>query len=246
MTLPLVFIHGWGQHKEIWQPLLAGLPATQDILNLELPGHGDAPWQAFDLDILVDAYAAQAPAQCVVVGWSLGGLVALRWAQHHPQQVRKLALLGSTPCFGQRSDWPCGSPDEVQQAFALHVAEAPERALQRFADLAAEGEHDPRSVRRALRAHLAERPIPHTEALLAGLRFLAETDMRASLQKRPVTQPTLLLHGEGDTITAFAASAWLADNLPQARLHALPQCGHAPMVSHADEARTALLAFLDE
>lgn len=246
MTLPQVLIHGWGQHRNIWQPLLASLPATQALHNLELPGHGDEPWQAFELDTLVDVYAAQAPRECVLIGWSLGGIIAMRWAQRYPQQVKKLVLMASTPCFGERPDWPCGSSDEVQQAFALHVAEVPERALQRFADLAAEGEHDVRGVRRALRAHLAERELPHTEALLAGLRFLAETDMRASLLKRPLPQPVLLLHGEGDTITAFAASAWLADNLPQARLHALPACGHAPMVSHVAEVASVVKAFLDE
>lgn len=244
MNLPPALIHGWGQHGGVWRALLAAL-ACDDACNLELPGHGDAPSAAFDLDALVDACAAKAPPQCGVFGWSLGGLLALRWAQRHPQQVRKLVLFSTTPCFGERPDWPYGSPAAVQQAFAAQVEAAPERALPRFADLLAEGEADAREVRRRLRAVLAEKPLPPTAMLMAGLVFLAQTDLRAELTANPPRQPTLLIHGEGDTITPFGAGRWLAECLPHARLLALPQCGHAPMISHVDELAPAITAFLD-
>lgn len=249
MSLPLALIHGWGQHGGIWQALLAELaPRCPDLAvsNLELPGHGHAASADFDLDTLVDAYAAAAPDRCTAIGWSLGGMLALRWAQRHPQQVEKLVLFATTPCFGRRADWPHGSPAEVQAAFAAQVSAAPERALQRFSDLLAEGEADVRGVRRALRAHLAEQATPATSALLAGLAFLAATDLRTALRSPPPPQPALLIHGEGDTITPFAAGRYLSEALPHARLLALPQCGHAPMVSHAPAAAAAIAAFLDE
>ena len=189
----------------------------------------------------------RAPAECVrVLAWSLGAQIGLRWAQRHPQQVTQLVLFSATPCFGERADWPHGSPSAVQQAFYAQVAAAPERALQRFADLLAEGEADVRNVRRALRAQLATQPIPTSDMLLAGLRCLAATDLRASLREAAPAQPTLLIHGEGDTITSFAASRWLAGTLPQARLHALPHCGHAPMISHAADLAKVIAAFLNE
>ncbi|HEY1076590.1 MAG TPA: alpha/beta fold hydrolase [Rhodocyclaceae bacterium] len=244
MSLPLALIHGWGQHAGVWRALLAAL-ACDDACLLELPGHGAAPAAAFDLDALVDAYAAKAPPQCAVLGWSLGGQLALRWAQRHPQQVRKLVLFSTTPCFGERPDWSCGSAAAVQQAFAAQVEAAPERALPRFADLLAEGEADVREVRRRLRALLAEQPLPSTAMLMAGLAFLAQTDLRTELTRSPPGQPTLLIHGEGDTITPFGAGRWLAECLPHARLLALPHCGHAPMISHVDELANAITTFLD-
>ena len=245
MTLPLALIHGWGQHGGVWRELLAqlGSPAA---LNLELPGHGAAPAADFDLDALVDAYAAQAPSACAVLGWSLGGMLAQRWAQRYPQQVQKLVLFSSTPCFGEREDWPHGSPAPVQAAFAALVQAAPEPALQRFADLLAVGEADLRGVRRSLRALLAEQPVPSTEMLLAGLHFLADTDLRAALLANPPAQPVLIIHGEGDTITPLGAAWWLAEHLPHARLHAVAMCGHAPMVSHVAETADLVKAFLDE
>ena len=245
MNPPLALIHGWGQHGGIWTSLLEHL-GSPSICNLELPGHGAAPSADFAIDALADAYAAQAPAQCAVIAWSLGAQIALRWGQRHPQQVVKLVLFSATPCFGERADWPHGSPTAVQQAFYAQVTEAPERALQRFSDLLAEGESDVRAVRRALRAQLAARPLPALDTLLAGLRFLADIDLRVSLHAAPPQQPVLLIHGEGDTITSFEAGCWLADTLPHARLHALPHCGHAPMISHAAETAAVITAFLDE
>jgi pimeloyl-[acyl-carrier protein] methyl ester esterase len=245
MSYPLALIHGWGQHGGIWRQFLSGL-SVPVACNLELPGHGDAPTAAFDIDALVDAYAAQAPAACNVVAWSLGGMLALRWAQRHPQQVKKLVLFSTTPCFGMRTDWPHGSPDEVQQAFAAQVEASPGRALQRFADLLAAGEADMKGVRLRLREHLAEKALPATDSLLAGLSFLKETDLRVDLLSAPPAQAILLIHGEGDTITPFGAGRWLAEHLPHARLHALPHCGHAPMVSHADVLTAPVRAFLDQ
>ncbi len=248
MSYPLVFIHGWGQHGGAWQALLESLSTHHTIHNLELPGHGAAAWQApgFDLDALVDTYAAQAPEQCTVIGWSLGGILAVRWAQRYPAQVQKLVLMATTPCFGERSDWSYGTPDAVQQAFAAAIAANPTQGLARFADLLAEGEADVRSVRRQLRALLAAAPTPDPEALSAGLHFLAETDLRTPLREAPPQQATLLLHGEGDTITPFAAAEWLAATLPHVRLHGLPHCGHAPMLSHTAEVLAALQMFLDD
>ena len=245
MTSPLALIHGWGQHGGVWSELMTQL-AAPSVLNLELPGHGAAPAAGFALDALVDAYAAQAPSSCTVLGWSLGGMLALRWAHRYPQQVERLVLFATTPCFGERADWAHGSPAAVQLAFAALVKAAPEAALQRFADLLAVGESDLRGVRRRLRALLAEQPTPPIDMLLAGLHFLADTDLRAGLLADPPAQPVLIIHGEGDTITPLGAAWWLAKHLPQARLHAVALCGHAPMVSHVAEAAALVKAFLDE
>ena len=41
-----------------------------------------------------------------LVGWSLGGLAAMRWALDAPASLKSLTLVASSPCFVQRADWP--------------------------------------------------------------------------------------------------------------------------------------------
>lgn len=108
------------------------------------------------------------------------------------------------------------------------------------------GERDPRPVRRALRTISMSAPIPPTEILLAGLRLLADTDLRASIRSGPPSQATLLVHGEQDTITPIAASRWLHENIPASTPLYLPQCGHAPMLSQPEALALAMNRLFDD
>lgn len=239
-----VFLHGWGQDARIWRQLLAALPVTAH--TPELPGHGQRAWTApfFDLDPLVDMLAAEAPRQCQLIGWSLGGMLALRWAQRHPQQISRLALIGSTPCFGQRRDWAPGTDEYTQTQFACRTLDAPEDALAYFADLMLLGDDRSRATRKIARALYQDASFKPA-ALSAALSFLAKTDLRATIAAAPPHQPTLILHGKGDTIVPPAAGEWLAAQLPQSRFVCETGWGHAPMLSHPAELAAALHDFLD-
>lgn len=125
--------------------------------------------------------------------------------------------------------------------FSAQVAADPEGMRMRFSDLMAEGEADVRGARRRLRSVL-QQPAPQAKALSAGLDFLAAVDLRKELPE----QTTLLIHGEGDTITPPAASIWLEQALPNAHLLSLPACGHAPLLTHGAMLADALRAFLHD
>ena len=57
-----------------------------------------------------------------LVGWSLGGEVALAWARRAPRQVRRLALIATTPCFTSKSGWTCATSPAVLQEFGRSLA----------------------------------------------------------------------------------------------------------------------------
>lgn len=247
MKLPVVLLHGWGQHPAVWHALLDALPAERQYINLPLPGYAGSTGSAADypLQTLIDSFAVQLPPRFHLVGWSLGGTIALAIAQQHAQRIASLTLISTTPCFGEQADWPHGSPAATQNAFAALIATDPQGGMQRFAELMLIGEADPRPSRRQLRALLGEtRPAP--DILQAGLHLLAETDLRASIVKTPPAMPSLLVHGEGDTITPIAAAHWLADRLPAARTCYLPDCGHAPLLSHVAPLAAAMIRLLDD
>ncbi|MBI3149096.1 MAG: hypothetical protein HYZ17_11355 [Betaproteobacteria bacterium] len=76
-----------------------------------------------------------------------------------------------------------------------------------------------------------------------GLALLRDLDLRR--QVPALSQPTLVICGDRDTLTPLGASRWLVENLPQARLAMIPGAAHAPQISHAEEFLHALEQFDD-
>lgn len=247
MSRPLVLLHGWGLTPAVWQPLLEALPQTLlDVSTPALPGHAQAPAAEPGIAAWTEALLAQIPHEAVVCGWSLGAMAALDLAARHPARVARLILIGSTPRFvSTPSDhgdaWPHGLDAAVAHDFATRFTYDPAATMQRFIALQALGDARRRTVTTALTAALSDTGAAGATALAAGLQVLTETDLRPSIAR--ITQPTLLLHGEGDALMPLAAAQWLAAHLPHARLMPLADCGHAPFLSRAVDCAAAIGRF---
>jgi len=235
----LVLLHGWGLHGGAWQSLAPRLAASFRVHLLDLPGHGhshDAPFGT--LDAVVDAVAACTPAGATVCGWSLGGLVALRLATRHPGRVAAIALVGSTPCFVRRDDWPHGMAPETLEAFAGGLRAEPARTIRSFVNLNALGGPHARDRMRELAALLVARGTPSSPALAAGLALLRDTDLRDEVAS--IGCPAVVIHGGRDVLVPEGAGRWLAGRLPRARFVGIAQAAHLPFVSHPGEVAGAL------
>jgi pimeloyl-[acyl-carrier protein] methyl ester esterase len=228
---PMMFVHGWGQSASIWfeqRQQFAGAIFTN------LPGHGgaaDAPsgtWR--------DALAEQMPASpCILIGWSLGGLLALDMVLQSPERIAGLVLVSSTPCFRQRPDWLHGCDSETFSAFeqGIHAPDKERnRVMSRFFSLILHGDELPRSAFNQLARQAVDRQHPASfPGLAQGLELLNSMDLRGQLDG--ITMPTLILHGEQDAIVPVAAGRELAGCIPHAVSHILPGCGHAPFLTKA-------------
>jgi len=242
----LVLLHGWGLHGGIFDALAAALTATHRVTRLDLPGHGHSPFEPpfEDLDSLASLVADSLPAACTLVGWSLGGLVALRLAAMRTPQVRRLVLVATTPRFVAGPDWSHGLASEVVEEFALELARDHRAVLDRFLALQARGDERQRALIRELRLLVHQREAPRPAALAAGLDVLREADLR--VETRHVRAPTLVIGGAYDRLTPPAAGRYLAEHVPSARHVLMPRASHAPFLSHPDGFLHALGAFLGE
>ena len=224
-----VFLHGWGLSGEIWSQTLAQLPGAAR----DLPGYGATPVVGpYSAESLADALAQEISAPANLVGWSMGGMVALALAARHPDKVARLVLVGSSPAFAARADWPHGMAPEVLGEFARSLAEDYRTTLLRFLSLQARGGDAARAVIGQLRARMQAQAEPDPEVLAAGLELLRRVDLRDQVGR--VRCPSLVVHGAYDMLCAPAAGAWLADHLPDARLALHQRAAHAPFLSHPD------------
>lgn len=243
--LNLVRLHGWGMHPGVWSALPADLAPGRVCHDIALPGHGGRPFTAA-IGTNLTAWAAdclaQAPARAVWLGWSLGGLVALAAAYQAPARVAALVLITATPRFAQAPDWPQAMPTPTLRDFALALQADPAATLERFLALQVKDSEGARLTLRRLRQGLAQAPAPNPAALAAGLRLLADGDLRALLPRLAI--PSLWLFGEHDRLVPAAVAADLPSMQPRAQVHCIAGAGHAALLSHPAAVAAHVTAFL--
>jgi pimeloyl-[acyl-carrier protein] methyl ester esterase len=245
---PLVLIHGWGMHGGVWQPLLKKLSQHYQLHIVDLPGMGHSrPLEPAHLHAVAETLAAQLPPNVDVCGWSMGGLVAMRLALTHPEVVRRMVLIGSSPRFvnaaSQDEQWEYGIAADVFHQFASQVNTDYHATLIKFLTLQCMGSSDARATVKQLRATFAERPVPTAGSLQKALQILLENDLRQEILH--LHKPVLLIHGDRDTLAPLQAAHWLSQHLPFGRLRVIAGAGHAPFLSHPDQFVHAIDEFLE-
>ena len=247
---PLVMLHGWGMHSGLWSPLLPRLIERYRMQLVDLPdhGHSDAlvtppPLSLSRVVEAVELAIAETPAPLMILGWSLGGQVALEWARLRPERVGALVLMSTTPSFVQRPDWPHAIAEATLRQFADELTVAYRPTLKRFVTLQVQGSEHARDALASLRSQLFARGEPLPQALRDSLELLASSDLRSGIGA--ISQPALVIAGDRDTLAPVAAARWLARALPQASLLVIPGAAHAPFLSHPEALVAALDAFAE-
>ena len=91
----LVLLHGFTQTSVSWEPVTERLLPGHQVTTVDLPGHGASTETGADLADTA-RLVVESTGPSVLVGYSMGGRVALRVALDHPQRVRALVLIGAT------------------------------------------------------------------------------------------------------------------------------------------------------
>jgi len=98
---PLLFVHGWTCNRRFWRRQVPAFSRRQRVVAVDLRGHGrsQAPHQDYTMEAFADDLAwlvgELGLARPVVVGHSMGGLIALTMAFRHPQALRAAVMVDS-------------------------------------------------------------------------------------------------------------------------------------------------------
>ncbi|RUO20605.1 pimeloyl-ACP methyl ester esterase BioH [Aliidiomarina haloalkalitolerans] len=261
----LVLLHGWGLNKEIWTPVLPRLAEFAHIVTVDLPGFGHSSWQSENSQFdhachrLMANLAHHLDGPFYIAGWSLGGLFATQIALDYPTYVRRVMTIASSPCFmaresvsisasapcSQTEAWP-GIKRETLEAFRYQLSTNFQKTLERFLAVQALGSPAAKEEIKTMRALLASCPEPAPEALVAGLRWLAEVDLREDLSALQV--PLVRLYGRRDSLVPIATSAAITRYLPSHMPASIQfdASAHAPFITEIDRFVDTLNDFVLE
>ncbi|MGD8828308.1 MAG: pimeloyl-ACP methyl ester esterase BioH, partial [Gammaproteobacteria bacterium] len=231
---------GWGLHGGIWDDLVPRLAERYRVSRVDLPGHGhsrDEPPSA-ELTELAARVADAVPGPATWLGWSLGGMVAMRVALDRPEAVRSLALVATTPRFVTGPDWRCAAAPHTLTRFADSLHRDYRQTVEYFLTLQVHGDDQARPLLRDLRRRVFAHGDPDPAGLQAGLDILRDADLRHEVAA--IRAPTRVIMGQRDRLTPPAAGEWLAAAIPSAECITIPRAAHTPFVSHIAEFRTAL------
>lgn len=239
----LVLLHGWAMHGGVFAPLVEALRGRCVLHVVDLPGHGRSSNSGVSLQpaACVAAIAARVP-RAIWLGWSLGGLYALKAALDFPGQVTGFAMLCASPRFVRGEGWPHAVSPEILQDFGRDLGSDYEGTLERFLALEALGSDCAQADLRKLRADTFNEFRPQVRALTEGLDVLEHSDLRARLHE--LEQPSAWIAGRRDRLIPWQAMQWSA-----AQCGGVFTCirggGHAPFIGHGDEVVAALHPLLE-
>lgn len=240
----VALLHGWGLHGGIFEDLARSLAREFRVHVLDLPGHGRSPWAkgAGDLEGMARGVAAHLPERCSLVGWSLGGLVAVRLAVRFPERVPALVVIAAGAAGARRRDWPEGTDEALLDGLRTRLGRDWKGTVQEFLGLEVRGDANPLEALRELRRCVAVGGAPSTAALEAGLSILRTADLRGELAS--VRARTLAIAGEYDRLVPPGAVRALAEGIAGARYHEVARAAHAPFLSHRTEVAGLVGDFL--
>lgn len=243
----LVLLHGWGLNLRVWDGLTRELSKCFRVIAVDLPGHGRSAWnpkartpaeQAWQ----VHATLASRSDRYSLLGWSLGGQIALDLAAAMPGNVERLVLAATTPRFAAGEDWPHGMPAAALEKLATQLRANYKRTVSEFLELQVRGSAGSERVLAELHGSLFSHGEAHPKALLAGLATFKSSDLRSMLSL--VRAPALVIAGQYDRVTLPTASRALAKTLPDARYVEFRRAAHAPFLSHMEEFTALVMRFL--
>jgi pimeloyl-[acyl-carrier protein] methyl ester esterase len=219
----LVLFHGWGASGRVWEGQVAAFGGRMTVLTPTVP-----VWEA---GYFSDFLREMPLRECVLVGWSLGGMLLLEaLSSLTGPPPGGLVLVGVPPVFTRRPDYPWGQPPGVVRAMRRALTKNtknPQPVLAEFAEQClAPGEAA--FIFQARQAFVSQ---AGPETLAAGLDYLLNQDLRPLLPGLPAG--AVVIQGQEDRIVDPAQGEFLKEHLAGARLNLLPGAGHLPFLTQA-------------
>lgn len=244
---PVLILHGGNQSAHSWDLVSLNLCGEWSVYALDQRGHGDSEWSRgahYDVpELMRDAEAfirTTIGRPCIMIGHSMGGLVASELALHAPELVRQLVVVDIGPevndegrklireFVGRNVEFDDMNEflDRVMKYDPYRSREHIERTLKYNLIRRADGKYVPKADRRRFHTNASVPSIPDLETM------------------RSIRCKVLVVRGATSTVLLRDAAERFANVLPAGEFVEVPDCGHNVAQQNTPGFLAVLRAFL--
>jgi pimeloyl-ACP methyl ester carboxylesterase len=239
---PLVLVPGLGVTAQIWGEIADNL--SRDFC-LILPDNRDIgrSWArrparnvrhySVDLLELLDHLHVE---RTHMLGMSMGGIIAQRFAIDHPTRLTRLVLVSCTHDFTPYLR-------QIMRLIGLTMRWFPRTTFERTFEILSCGpthfDRNPQVVAQRI-SKIRQMAVP-AAAVARQLHALSASRVKEAYR---ITMPTLVISGEFDSLIPHCYANTMADLIPDSRLHVIPGAGHNPMMDCPQTVLPMIGAFL--
>jgi 3-oxoadipate enol-lactonase len=237
----VVFVNSLGTDTRVWDGVVERLPSDMHLLRLDKRGHGLSALEppartvdahAADLAGVLDALALR---RALVVGLSIGGMIAQVLAATRPECVSGLLLLDTAHRIGTSESWNA----RIHSVRAGGMASIADAVMERWFSTAFR--RDRAEVVEAWRILFSRLP---AEGYIAACEAVRDADLTTLVPR--IRVPTRFAVGAEDVVTPPDLVRSAAECVPGARFSLIEGAGHLPPVEQPDAVATLVRAQLGE
>ncbi|OIJ17937.1 hypothetical protein BKP45_20495 [Anaerobacillus alkalidiazotrophicus] len=237
----IIMLSGWATDKEVFRPLQTELQKTYQVSCID--------WRKIERltdyknRLLEKIMYINGPI--VLLGWSLGSIVAIEVASILSERLKGLICIGGTSSFTMKSDYLSGWKPRIVNLMKKKLVMDKDQTLFTFYQTFFScNEKNKGFDKKFLQLVHDKLKGDQLSSIMMGLTYLIETDVRMHLKN--INIPTMLIHGKNDSICPFEASQFIYEQMIEnARLYVLEDAGHIPFFTNEDLCLKWINSFLE-
>ena len=237
--VPLVFVNALGTDLRIWDGVVPHFSNRYPVLRFDKRGHGlsdcpPAPYSIHDFSTdLLGLLDQLEISQAIVVGISVGGMVALDFAASWPARVHSMVLCDTAPVIGTADLWN----DRINRLREDGMGSMAEAILTRWFSPAFK-ENSPAAYQGYYNM-LTRMPVEGYTGTCEAIR-----DAELTESTRTIEAHTLILCGTEDVSTPPDLVRGLVELMPNAEFQEIPGAGHSTCIEQPDLVAEQIKRFL--
>jgi len=233
----LLIVNGWSANSHFWDAFIHDLPDAYSCQLIDL----DSTMGLTDCCELIDSYVQD---NTLLMGWSLGGMLAAKYAALSARRFLGLITLQASPCFVEKGGWPyalaIGELLVLRDVVKNHNLKL---LVRNFSSLLVNGSKQYKVDRRQLKPVYTESKLCSVSALLSGLDLLLNLDLREDYQN--INVPFMGLFGEQDALVSVRQVEDIKMLSPKHDFFVINDMAHFPCGAHRQQVIEHLKSFVD-